>query len=268
MAQQTQAARAGEAWTRFMTRFPTVEGLASASPAEVLRAWQGLGYNRRALNLWRAAGRIVTEFNGVVPADVATLETLPGVGPYTARAVAAFAYGVPVGAVDTNVRRVLGRIVAGDHRTLSAPECQRLADAAVPPDRPAAWTHALMDIGATLCRPGHAACEACPASPWCAYASGAASASRRSPGRGGLPPRPRIGASAPFPSTSRWLRGRIVDRLRAAPTGGWVTIAAPLGEHDDAAIDRAIRALADEGLLEIAPDPTPDGPTRVRLPIG
>ena len=95
MAQQTQAARAGDAWTRFMDRFPTVEALAAATPADVLRAWQGLGYNRRALNLWRAARRIVDEFGGRVPADLADLESLPGVGPYTARAVAALAFGLP-----------------------------------------------------------------------------------------------------------------------------------------------------------------------------
>ena len=91
-----------------MDRFPTVETLAAATPADVLRAWQGLGYNRRALNLWRAARRIVDEHGGRVPADLAALESLPGVGPYTARAVAALAFGLPVGAVDTNVRRVLG----------------------------------------------------------------------------------------------------------------------------------------------------------------
>ena len=120
MAQQTQAARAGEPWVGFMARFPTVGALAAATPADVLRAWQGLGYNRRALNLWRAAGRIVEAFDGQVPRDLAALESLPGVGPYTARAVAAIAFGMPVGAVDTNVRRVLGRIVAGEDGALAA----------------------------------------------------------------------------------------------------------------------------------------------------
>ena len=88
MAQQTQAARAGEAWTRFMATFPTVHALADATPADVLRAWQGLGYNRRAINLQRAARIIVEEHDGVVPSDLGALEALPGVGPYTARAVA------------------------------------------------------------------------------------------------------------------------------------------------------------------------------------
>ena len=114
MAQQTQATRAGEAWTRFMDAFPTVASLAAATPADVLRAWHGLGYNRRALNLWRAARTIVEVHGGTVPADLDALRALPGVGPYTARAVAAIAFGMAVGAVDTNVRRVIGRIVAGD----------------------------------------------------------------------------------------------------------------------------------------------------------
>src|SRR5260221_13524111 len=97
-----------------MARFPSAAALAAAAPADVLRAWQGIGYNRRALNLWRAAGRIVAQHGGHVPVDVAALEALPGVGPYTARAGAAVGVGRPVGAGGTNVRRVLGRIVAGD----------------------------------------------------------------------------------------------------------------------------------------------------------
>ena len=116
MAQQTQAARAGASWQRFMDRYPTVGALASATPADVLRAWQGLGYNRRALHLWQAARRIVEVHGGEVPAELAALEALPGVGPYTARAVAAIAFGKPVGAVDTNVRRVLGRISVATRR--------------------------------------------------------------------------------------------------------------------------------------------------------
>src|SRR6186713_552015 len=114
MAQQTQAARAASHWKRFMERFPTLHALAAATPADVLRAWQGLGYDRRALALWRAARIVVLGHGGQLPSDVTQLEALPGVGPYTARAVAAIAFGAPVGAVDVNVRRVIGRIVAGD----------------------------------------------------------------------------------------------------------------------------------------------------------
>jgi A/G-specific adenine glycosylase len=256
MAQQTQAARAGAAWGGFMERFPTVLSLAAATPAEVLRAWHGLGYNRRALNLWRAAKQIVEEHQGRVPADLAGLEALPGVGPYTARAVAAIAFGVPVGAVDTNVRRVLGRIVAGDAAALTASAMQLLADAAVPRDRPGPWTHALMDLGASLCGPSTQLCGSCPAQTWCRF-SRAGSTRRRlaatgRPGRGS----PGSGTSArssavPFPATSRWLRGRIVARLRASVGDDWVAIDAPIGSHDAPAVRAAIIGLARDGLVEL-----------------
>lgn len=245
MAQQTQAVRAGGAWLRWMGRYPDVQALATASTADVLRAWQGLGYNRRALNLQRAARRIVELHGGVVPADLRSLEALPGIGPYTARAVAAIAFGTPVGAVDTNVRRVLGRIVVGDAAAMPTIGLQRLADAAVPRDRAAVWTHALMDVGAMLCRPRHPACEACPANRWCRFAAGPR-------------PRPREShtartraTSVAFASTSRWLRGRIVDRLRSAPDGAWTRIEGPMGEHDAVAVSTALTALVADGLIEL-----------------
>ena len=175
-----------------MEQFPTVEALAAATPAAVLRAWQGLGYDRRALALWRTARIVVDEHGGRIPSTVAELQALPGIGPYTARAVAALAFGMPVGAVDVNVRRVLGRIVAGDAVALSAPALQDVADDAVPPDRPGDWTHALMDVGAILCRPRAPRCDACPARPWCRLASRGAArragARRRSPPGAPRPP--------------------------------------------------------------------------------
>lgn len=262
MAQQTQAARAGEAWTRFMMRFPTVQALAAASPADALRAWEGLGYNRRALALWQAAQAIVTDHGGVVPSEIAALEALPGVGPYTARAVAAIAFGVAVGAVDTNVRRVLGRIVAGDADALARPAMQRLADAAVPIDRPGDWTHAVMDVGATICRPARPRCDACPARAWCvrgARAGNDLGSERAAPAR-----RRARRPSPAFPTTTRWLRGRVMDRLRAAPDGAWVAITGPIGSHDTDAVASAVRALAREGLIEL--DPSTAG-TTARLPI-
>lgn len=249
MAQQTQVTRAGEAWTRFMVRFPTVDVLAAAAPADVLRAWQGLGYNRRALNLWRSANVIVEQHGGRVPSDVAALEALPGVGPYTARAVAALAFGLPVGAVDTNVRRVLGRILAGGVGVLGTAEMQVVADAAVPSDRPGDWTHALMDLGATLCAPRRPTCEACPAQGWCRYVT---SPSEPRP----MVPRPTRAAAwepaAPYATTSRWLRGRIVDRLRTAPDAGWTAVEAPMGGHGAAAVETALAALAREGLIQLS----------------
>jgi A/G-specific adenine glycosylase len=245
MAQQTQAARAGDAWVVFMDRFPTLQALATASTADVLRAWQGLGYNRRAVNLQRAARTILEQHGGLVPADIASLMALPGVGPYTARAVAAIAFGQAVGAVDTNVRRVLGRILAGDTAAPSAAELQRVADATVPGDRAAEWTHAVMDVGATICRPRRPACEACPARPWCAFARG------ERPGPGDAPVVRPSTPSIAFASTSRWLRGRIVDRLRVAPDGVWTAIEGPIGTHGRASVSAALEALAREGLVEL-----------------
>src|SRR5215217_3823811 len=143
LAQQTQAARAAAAWPRFLERFPDVHALAAAAPAEVLRAWQGLGYNRRALAL-RATAQAVGERGGW-PGTVEGLAALPGVGPYTARAVACFALGLRVAPVDTNVARVLARSLTGiDPSQLTPAARQRLADQAMPEGQPWAWSSALM----------------------------------------------------------------------------------------------------------------------------
>lgn len=259
MAQQTQAARAAAYWERWMVRFPTVSDLAAASPADVLREWAGLGYDRRALALWRAAGTIVERHDGRVPSSIAALEALPGVGPYTARAVAAIAFGTPVGAVDVNVRRVLGRIVAGAAASIGPREMQDLADAAVPTDQPAAWTHAVMDVGATLCRPRRPRCDECPARPWCVAAR--LSAGDTAP----APTRTIRVRQAPFASTNRWLRGRILDRLRSASDGAWVPMDDAIGEHDRDRVAGAVRAMASDGVAEVSIDH--DGTLRARLPL-
>ncbi len=258
MAQQTQAARAADAWTAWMRRFPTIQALATASPADVLRAWAGLGYNRRAISLHRAARLIVEAYGGRVPDTVEGLLSLPGVGPYTARAVAAIAFGRAVGAVDTNVRRVLGRLTAGDASVLSPSGMQALADTAVPQDKAGDWTHALMDLGAGPCRPLNPRCDACPASPWCRYAA-------QGPHRtGARTPRRLARQLPPFASTNRWLRGRLLARARDAAVGGWVAFGDPVGVHDPTAVLDALTALASESLLEVRT--TPDGP-EARLPV-
>lgn len=254
MAQQTQISRVVEAWGRFLARFPTVADLAAASPADVLRAWQGMGYDRRALNLRRAARAIVEEHGGRVPSDVAALERLPGIGPYTARAVASIAFGARVGAVDTNVRRVLSRALAGATLEAGTPTpawLQAAADASVDDDRPADWTHAVMDIGATVCRPRVPLCGACPLWASCRFAG---SPVAPAPVARGVPAsRP---GRARFPATTRWLRGRIVDRLRAADGSAWTTLEAPVGDHDAFAVAGALQALARDGVVELhATDP-------------
>ena len=239
MAQQTQISRVVPAWHAFIERFPTVESLAAAAPADVLRAWQGMGYDRRALNLQRAARAIVAEHGGHVPADLTALERLPGIGPYTARAVASIAFGQAVGAVDTNVRRVLGRALGIE----GAAALQAAADASVDRGRPADWTHAVMDLGATVCRPARPHCGECPIAPWCRSAGGStlsAGSARRA-----------TGSSTPFTATTRWLRGRILDRLRSAEDAAWTRIDAPIGVHERDAVVAAVTALARDGLVEI-----------------
>jgi A/G-specific adenine glycosylase len=243
MAQQTQVSRVGERWRRFLGRWPTIGSLAAARPDEVVREWRGLGYNRRAVALWRMARVVVAEHGGALPADVAALERLPGIGPYTARAVAAIAFGLPVGAVDTNVRRVLGRAFARPSG-LELGTVQDLADRMVPRDRPGDWTHALMDVGATFCRSRAPRCVDCPARRWCDFAgsgppTGATLARQRRP--------------TPFALSTRWLRGRIVERLAAEPGGDWVRLGGRIGDHSGTAVGDALRALDGEGIVELDP---------------
>jgi A/G-specific adenine glycosylase len=259
MAQQTQAARAAAYWERFLDRWPSAGALADASPADVLRAWQGLGYDRRAMALWRAAGIIVRDHGGRVPDRIEELEALPGVGPYTARALAAIAFGQAVGAVDVNVRRVLGRILGMDGSAGRGGQIQHIADAAVPPDRSAAWTHAVMDIGATVCRPRDPRCDACPVRQWCRYAR----APRQTPAVS--PTAVRRRPVGPFPTTTRWLRGRILDRLRATPERAWATLEGPIGDHDLERVRAAAQALAEDGLIEIEDPPANGAGMRARL---
>ncbi len=253
MLQQTQALRVEPAWRAFMSRFPTVEALAAATPAEVIRAWGNLGYNGRAVRLHRAAQAIVKRHGGVIPREPAALEALPGVGPYTARALAAIAFGRPVAAVDTNVARVAGRVFVADPSADSRAGIQRLADGWVAPTQPARWTHAVMDVGALFCRPRAPRCDVCPLRRGCDSAGALADVAVR-PRHA---PQPR---RAPFPTTRRWLRGRIVERLRTAPPGRWVRLDGGIGGHDPHRVASAVATLASEGLVEVRSG-------RARLPV-
>ena len=164
MLQQTQASRIAERFPQFMARFPSADSLASASTAHVLAAWSGLGYNRRALALRQAAALVARDG---WPRDVAGLAMLPGIGPYTARAIASLAFGTPVGVVDTNVRRWLLRRFGGPDEPR---RLQSLADALAAPGRGAdvaPWTHATMEFGASMCRSRDPRCDACPIAAGC-----------------------------------------------------------------------------------------------------
>jgi A/G-specific adenine glycosylase len=166
MLQQTQVARVTEYWPRFLTRFPTLHDLARARPAQVREAWAGLGYYRRADNLHRLARTVARDHDGALPRDPATLRTLPGIGPYTAGAVASFAWELPEPAIDTNVHRVLRRVFhpRARHDARSIAKLMRLARALVPRAGNDAWTtnQALMELGALVCTARVMRCDRCP----------------------------------------------------------------------------------------------------------
>lgn len=217
MLQQTQAERVVPKYHEFLRLFPTIEALADAPASEVIRAWAGLGYNRRALNLQRACRAVVERFEGSMPESVSDLLSLPGVGPYTAGAVACFAFEQDVGFVDTNIRRVLHRMLFGPEipaPMATAREIDALAASMVPAARGYDWNQALMELGATVCRARSTECERCPVTEWCASTGMMQGAfGERADTHGGK-------KSVPFEYTSRYFRGRIIDRLRHAPPPG------------------------------------------------
>ncbi len=230
MLQQTQAARVSDRFERFLSRFPTAAALAEAPAATVLAEWSGLGYNRRALALQAAACHVVAHG---WPRRAAELRALPGVGAYTARAVASLAFGEPVGVVDTNVRRWLIRRFGVVDRPS---ELQRLADRLAAPGTGravAAWTHATMELGARVCRSRDPLCDACPVARGC-------------PSRG-APPSVPVRRQSRFDGSTRAARGALLRALSAAP-GHRLTpteVTARLGERADALVG----ALERDGLV-------------------
>ena len=167
MLQQTQAARVVATYSAFLRVFPTVRVLAEASRADVLRAWAGLGYNRRAVSLHRAAQAVMTEHGGRVPTDRAALRALPGVGPYTSAAVASIAGGVPVAVIDVNARRIVARVAYGrDASLVPAGSVDATATRWVHRADPGAWNQALMDLGREHCR-AMPRCDGCPLADAC-----------------------------------------------------------------------------------------------------
>ena len=252
MAQQTPVARVAPAWVEWMERWPTPAHLAAESPGEVVRAWGRLGYPRRALRLREAAVAVTELHGGEVPDDETTLRALPGVGAYTAAAVAAFAFGRRTTVVDTNVRRVLARVVEG--RAHAAPALtaseSALAASLVPEDGPtsATWNVAVMELGALVCQARAPRCADCPVQHLCAWVT----AGR--PAHDGPPRR-----SQAWHGTDRQVRGAVLRVLRDAP--GPVTRAALEDAGADAGqVDRCIASLVEDGLLE------PAAGDRFRLP--
>jgi A/G-specific adenine glycosylase len=214
MLQQTQVARVVPKWVEFLDRFPTPAACAAASSGDVVRMWAGLGYNRRALHLHQTAQAVTERHGGRLPDRLEDLLALPGVGPYTARAVLAFGFDRDVGVIDTNAARVLARAFAG--RRLRPAEAQALADQVVPHGRGWAWNQAVLDLGATICTSRAPACGRCPVAPHCAWADQV----RR---RGRQEPDPAVGSAgtssrqSAFSGSDRQGRGRLVEALRAGP---------------------------------------------------
>lgn len=231
MAQQTQISRVIPHYERFLEQFPTVQHLAAAEPGDVLSAWSGLGYNRRATNLHRAARMIAADG---WPVSVDDLQTLPGVGPYTASAVACFAFGVPVATVDTNVRRVLGRWLG---RELSGRPLTEAAETELDPHRPGDWNQAVMDLGSAVCTPQKPDCGRCPVARWCIDPTV-------------YTPPPKQG---PFAGSMREARGAVIRTLVAQGRSAPVDIADRTGLSRQR-IAAAVDALHREGMIERSGD--------------
>jgi A/G-specific adenine glycosylase len=253
MLQQTPVARVLPAFQSWLARWPTAASLAAASPADAVRQWDRLGYPRRALRLHQAARIICERHRGEVPRSVDDLLALPGIGAYTAAAVASFAFGQRQAVLDTNVRRVLARMITGEQWPAPAITATEVALARsllpVRPDVAARWSVAVMELGALVCTAAQPRCSACPAATGCAWH------------RAGMP----AGAGRPrrqsYQGTDRQCRGRLLAVLR--DSDGPV----PAARLDDAWPDepqriRALASLLADGLAEALPD------GRVALPAG
>lgn len=252
MLQQTPVARVLPVWQEWLERWPTPQALAQAAPGDAVRAWGRLGYPRRALRLHAAATAIATEHGGRVPSDPDTLRALPGIGAYTAAAVASFAYGVRIPVVDTNVRRVHARAVTGAAQaapSLTAAE-NRLAAELLPanPAEAKVWNVAVMELGALVCTAARPDCDHCPIARQCAWRS-AGYPAYDGPTK----------AAQRWHGTDRQVRGLVLQLLRESH-GPVPAARVDLVWPDDAQRQRCVASLIEDGLV----DPLPGG--RYALP--
>lgn len=224
MLQQTQVERVVPRFEQFVARFPDFTALAGARVADVVREWKGLGYNSRAVRLKAVAEVVAARYDGEMPSDARELRLLPGIGPYTAAAIRAFAFDLDDAPVDTNVRRIVHRLAIGVEYPVRAParELDARAQELVAAGRAHDWNSALMDLGASICTARGPKCSVCPLRRVCAAA----------PIDGVLLERLRKSAAAsrspqqqvPFRQSTRYARGRIVDRLRELPPGARISL--------------------------------------------
>lgn len=246
MLQQTQVARVVPRYDAFLRHFPTVAACADATVGDVVRSWAGLGYNRRAVNLHRTATTCVDLHDGALPDTLDGLLALPGVGPYTARAVLVFAHERDVAVLDTNVARVLAR-ARGRRSTIA--EAQRAADELVPHGNAWRWNQAMIDLGATVCTKRAPSCGRCPVSSSCAwFAAGLAGDDPATGTAGGG----RMQSS--FAGSDRQGRGRLVDALRLGPVPVRLLALAAGWPDDPPRAARIAEALVADGLAERSPD--------------
>ena len=237
MLQQTQVARVIPRWFAFLEAYPTAARCAEASLGDVLREWQGLGYPRRARNLHACA--VAVHERGGFPDDLSGLLALPGIGPYTARAILTFAFERDIAVVDTNIARVYARALG---RRLTPKEVQAAADAALVHGDAWAWNQSIMDLGAVLCRPRRARCDECPLAGSCAW--------RRDGGDDPAPGSAGVsGRQGRFDGSDRQARGRLMDALTrgVVPIEG---VAAVMG-RDPHTAHRLVADLRAEGLIEL-----------------
>jgi A/G-specific adenine glycosylase len=221
MLQQTTVAAVKPYYARFLARWPTVEALAAADEAEVMSAWAGLGYYSRARNLLACARTVAREHGGRFPASAAALKRLPGIGDYTAAAIAAIAFGEPATVVDGNVERVVARLFALEAKA----GVSEAAAAITPAARPGDYAQAMMDLGATICTPRRPACGICPLRADCrAFALGAAEAYPVQPPKAAKPHRRGFvfwaEADGDVLLVRRPAKG-LLGGMRALPTGAW-----------------------------------------------
>ncbi len=244
MLQQTQVARVIPAWSAFLLEFPTPTVCANADQSAVVTAWHGMGFNRRARNLHQCAMALRDTRDGTVPGTLAELVALPGVGPYTARAVMTFAFEQAVGVVDVNAARVHARIAG---RALTNNEVQAAADAATPVHDAWRWNQAVLDLGATICTKRAPNCDECPVARDCAWR--ARNNAQPDPAEGSARiPKPQ----SRFEGSDRQGRGRLINALRAgAVSSEPTTLAEVMGWPDDPTrATRVAQSLVDDGLMK------------------
>ncbi len=260
MLQQTQVERVIPKYHEFLARFPSLQALAKATPAEVIRAWRPLGYNLRAVRLRELAMEVVEHHGGTLPQEPQALQRLKGIGPYTAAAVACFAFGQELPVIDTNVRRVLRRWFSGVD-PVAEKALGIWAQEVLPPGQASAWNQALMDLGATVCTSHQPRCSHCPLQEECRAAPLLQHAGQRL-----AEARAVYRASSPFPGSRRYYRGRIVDYLRTLEPGTTAdlpTLAQALGRDSQPPdllwLAQLLEALAQEGLVRLHHHQGPQG---------